>query len=610
MGFKNTKASSGENAEYKPAAVVDKEKQGANASTAWPKFDDFSLQQVRELLLAPEREELNRLNRELLKPAELTKTLSEVLPAAISLRSKQDKAVHKSLLPVVSENINETVFNNPGRIVDAIYPILGPAIKKAIQSAIEKLVQSINVVVQNTVSLRALKWRVQSIWTGRQLAEIVLLNSLIYRVEQVFLVDKTTGLPIIHRVADLVPSQDPDLVAGMLSAIQDFVRDSFETTAQEGLSDIKVSDLNVLIESGRNVYIAAVVRGTPPYALREVLREALLAIDLEKSSVVEKFPMVADAKEELSPYLTQCFKAEIKPQVTRISPLLWIVAILAVLGLGYLIGTEYRRARNWSSFITLLNDQPGIQVLNDRKSSGTRVITGIRDSLSQDPADIFRKQNLDFGSVKFVFDEYSSHIPKFVIERAKTVLKPPETVNFSFFDGILTARGIAGNAWIEKFNELAVLLAGVRRVDSTHLVNDDLRKIAELEKTLKKLIYFPDVAITHCEGRSCHNKFRSSQGGFRLWPELKLSLPAEEVASIVNSYLELSGILKKPKKIRLLFYNGRQGLLDKEASVETVIRLLSEIGINQYAFETAEADSPRFNLPANFNYVYFDVSNE
>ena len=55
---------------------------------------------------------------------------------------------------------------------------------------------------------RSLKWRFEAWRTGRPFAEIVLLKTLVYRVDQVFLIHKETGLLLQHVVADEVRAKD------------------------------------------------------------------------------------------------------------------------------------------------------------------------------------------------------------------------------------------------------------------------------------------------------------------------------------------------------------------------------------------------------------------
>ena len=79
---------------------------------------------------------------------------------------------------------------------------MGPAIRRAIAEALRAMVDSFNQVLQHSLSARALRWRVEAWRTGRPFAEVVLSHSLVYRVEQVFLVHRDTGLLLQHVAAD------------------------------------------------------------------------------------------------------------------------------------------------------------------------------------------------------------------------------------------------------------------------------------------------------------------------------------------------------------------------------------------------------------------------
>ena len=54
---------------------------------------------------------------------------------------------------------------------------------------------------------------------GDILGEVVLSHSLIYRVEQLFLIHRETGLLIAHETSAGVRVQSPEMVSGMLTAI-------------------------------------------------------------------------------------------------------------------------------------------------------------------------------------------------------------------------------------------------------------------------------------------------------------------------------------------------------------------------------------------------------
>ena len=141
---------------------------------------------------------------------------------------------------------------------------MGPAIRRAIVHTLASMMETLNRTVEHSVSWRAVQWRWTALRTGRPFAEIVLLNTLQYRVEQVFLIHRETGLLLQH-VSRNRAGQDADQISAMLTAIPDFVRDSFATEAGETLDALRVGDLAVSVEQGPHAILACVVRGSVPY---------------------------------------------------------------------------------------------------------------------------------------------------------------------------------------------------------------------------------------------------------------------------------------------------------------------------------------------------------
>ena len=162
-------------------------------------------------------------------------------------------------------------------MTEMLYPVVMPAIRKAIAAYFEQLLQRINLVIQQRFSAQSLKWRIESWRTGIPFAEIVLAKTLEYRVENIFLIDRSSGLLLLHVGDDPQIGEDADLISGMLTAIRDFVHDSFDLESNEGLDAMKVGDLNVWIEQSPQVVLAAVIRGTPPVEYRVVLQQILEA---------------------------------------------------------------------------------------------------------------------------------------------------------------------------------------------------------------------------------------------------------------------------------------------------------------------------------------------
>ena len=152
---------------------------------------------------------------------------------------------------------------------------MGPAIRKSITEALRGMLETFNEALEHSLSWRGIQWRVEAFRTGRPFSEVVLMHSLLFRVEQVFLIHRETSLVLNHVVAPAVATQDASLVSGMLAAIQQFVKDSFESQRSNSLDRMDVGELEVWIEEGPGAVLAAVIRGHAPESYRTAMKEAL-----------------------------------------------------------------------------------------------------------------------------------------------------------------------------------------------------------------------------------------------------------------------------------------------------------------------------------------------
>jgi len=84
-------------------------------------------------------------------------------------------------------------------------------------------------------------------------------------------------------------STDADIFAGMLSAVQDFVRDSIDKTGKEnsGIGRMEYGDMKIIIEHGDYIYLTAVFKGTEHPNMREQLRRAMEDIENRHGKLIE-----------------------------------------------------------------------------------------------------------------------------------------------------------------------------------------------------------------------------------------------------------------------------------------------------------------------------------
>jgi hypothetical protein len=97
-------------------------------------------------------------------------------------------------------------------------------------------------------------------------------------VDEVFLMTPS-GMLLKHYTRRLRPDQDQDIMAGMLTAVQNFIRESFDEAGGK-LNEIRFENYDILISHSKNVVIAAIISTQKPERLRDQLKTA--TDDLER----------------------------------------------------------------------------------------------------------------------------------------------------------------------------------------------------------------------------------------------------------------------------------------------------------------------------------------
>ncbi|HVN06306.1 MAG TPA: OmpA family protein [Bryobacteraceae bacterium] len=372
--------------------------------------------ELRTLLVGPEREQLADIRRRLDDPARWLQDLSRVLPEAIRLR-RDDRKLRLALHPIIEESIRVSVQRDPRMLADALHPVIGAAVRKAVASALQSMLLSLNQVMEQSVSLRSIRWRFEAWRTGKSFGEILLLRSLLYRVEQVFLIHRKTGLLLLHREASAAVVKDADLVSGMLTAIQDFVRDSFGAPESAQLETVQVGEFSVWIQHGPQAILAGVIRGAAPSQLQTVFQDALWHIGTERAADLEQFNGDASPFAACAPDLDKCLLGQAQQAPKPASVLLWIVPALVVLALGIWLFFSIRDQRRWDAYVHNLSRQPGIVVTTAARRGGHYLVTGLRDPLAADASALLAASGIPADRVSFEWEPYRSSQPRFAAVR-------------------------------------------------------------------------------------------------------------------------------------------------------------------------------------------------
>lgn len=445
------------------------------------------LEALRAVLVGPEQAGLRALSRRVVDPIERARDVAEALPAAVSLRTQRDEALARALAPTVESALRTSVQRDPQHLVDAIFPVMGPAIRKAISETLARMLQSLSQALEYGFSLRGWQWRMEAWRTGKSFAEVVLLKTLQFKVEQVFLIHRETGLVLQHLTAESVQGHDADAVAGMLTALQDFVRDSFNAAKGEGLETVKVGSKLVWIEAGPRAVLAAVVAGTPREDLRATLQDALGQVHLHLADPLAGFsgdtrPFAA-AQRFLEPCLVQAARADVARR--RISPATWVIVALLLLTLVVWGVMRYRAMARWDGFVEALRAQPGVVVAYAGRLEGRRAVVGLRDPLAVDVGALLEAHKLDAGQVLLRLEPYAAMDPLFILRRAEPIMRPPATVKMSMSGSVLVLEGEADHAWIAAARRNVAQIAGVSALRESKLVDRDLLRLESLRREIE-----------------------------------------------------------------------------------------------------------------------------
>ncbi|MGH7516165.1 MAG: OmpA family protein [Gemmatimonadales bacterium] len=382
------------------------------------------LAELRELLLGADRQRLRELERRLDAVGLTGEELAELLPEAIALRAGRDRQLARALAPTIEGAISESVRRNPREIATAIFPVLGPAIRKAIAEAFAGLVASINRGIEHSVSPRGLKWRIEAWRTGLPYAQIVLKHALVYRVEQVFLIHAETGLLLAHAAPPDRAVADADLISGMLTAIREFVGDAFGPEREAGgLRTFSVGELTVLVEQGPRALLAAVVRGQAPETLLRKLQGTLESIHLQFTNPLTEFDGETTAFEPAVPLLEDCIETRLstdRPAGEGRGRAAWLPWAIGVAVLALVVGwLAMRSNREWNRALTRLRSEPGIVLVRAERDWGTWHLSGLRDPLAAEPMALLAAAGVDTGRVVGEWQPYLSLTPRFARVRAE-----------------------------------------------------------------------------------------------------------------------------------------------------------------------------------------------
>lgn len=433
---------------------------------------EAELDELCRLLLGTERTRLLAALARLEQRGLFADWQSRTLADALRMALARDPVFAETMGTLISRGVHTTVQRDSAAFGKALAPAMGPAIRNAVTMMLQGLVHSVETVVDQRLSPKSWRWRWQAWRTGKSFAEVAFLATLVFRVEHVFLVHKSGGVQLLHVVRPGVLTREPDLIASMLTAIQDFVHDAFAAPSGDTLTSFAVGDLTVVAETGSNAVLAAVVRGQARPAIRLRVREQLDALETAIAPLLIDFTGDVEPFETARPFLEACLIESERPQAgakqRESGRGRWLLALAAVALLGWLGWSwflSWRGERTAHALLAAARQEPGYLVTELVAVDGGYELRGLRDPLALPFVELAERHGATTVVQPMLQGWQSPHAP-YVLQRVQQALQPPSTVQLQLVGGTLVVAGRAEAHWIERANWLAGTLAGVERVDT------------------------------------------------------------------------------------------------------------------------------------------------
>jgi len=129
-------------------------------------------------------------------------------------------------------------------------------------------------------------------------------------IDDVFLLYRRDGVLIKHETRRLRPDVDTDILSGMLTAVQQFVKDSFHGDEEEELNEMTVGQMHILIGRGKWLVLAATLTGGDVESMTAQIQKCVDDMETHNWDRLEDWDGDMDITKALGPYLKKLIRGE------------------------------------------------------------------------------------------------------------------------------------------------------------------------------------------------------------------------------------------------------------------------------------------------------------
>jgi outer membrane protein OmpA-like peptidoglycan-associated protein len=310
-------------------------------------------------------------------PASIAKAIAPELALSIREQVKLDStALSGALGPQMGEAIKQQIVLERDAMVDALYPVIGNTISKYML----EVVKSINAQVESSLSPAGIWRRIRARFQGVSEAELILRESLGFKIRAILLIHKSSGLVI----REILPSSEfqveTSMLAGMLTAIRNFVNDCIGQPSEDSeLHQIEYDASQIILEVAGYCYLAVVVKGAPSKLFLEKIRETLSQIVLKAGNPIAQFDgEPTTVPNTVDVVLDELLQAEPKPKQSKSPKGLLILLGLILIPCLFLLYRSYLAHRVIAHTTEALDASPELSIyrVTPQVNWGTLTLNG------------------------------------------------------------------------------------------------------------------------------------------------------------------------------------------------------------------------------------------
>lgn len=427
------------------------------------------LDKLKDLLFGAEKEVLDSISERVESRELRSADVADVLPEAIHSSHRKNGELREALRDPIGECLQQEFRDDPQTYGDALYPVMGPAIRKSIMHALRAITQQINEAVEQSLTPKGLSWRLQAWRAGVPFGDLVVQKTLQYRVEQAYLISRENGLLVGHAQHEAARIKDSDAVSAMFTAIQDFVKESFSPDRTGRLESADMGEFTLWAVHGPHALLVCVIRGVPPRSLRADLSAILERIHFRYGDAIRTYSGDTASVPEVEQELTACLQLEARQEKGKsgkgISWPLLVILLLIAGAAAYFGVTGWLEAQETDRLRTALDDTPGLYVAGVERDGETIVVRGMRDPLAPTVSAVAVANGLSDVEIDADMQAFQSLDTTLIAQRAATRFGTPDGVGFTVEGSQLIVTGPAPLDWQSEVTAAYASLAGIDGVE-------------------------------------------------------------------------------------------------------------------------------------------------